>query len=80
MIISKEDWDKGIRPGSLDPVCFTCDHYWFDKELKCDAFPEGIPEGVYYDHSKPFPGDNGIRFVPISEEKKKRILRDLFKK
>lgn len=31
----------------------------------CDAFPGGIPEGIYClagDHRLPWPGDHGIRF------------------
>ncbi len=35
----------------------------------CRAFPEGIPEEIWegrVSHDKPYPGDNGIRFVRIS--------------
>ncbi|MCP5510235.1 MAG: hypothetical protein H7A24_00005 [Leptospiraceae bacterium] len=34
---------------------------------KCDAYPNGIPFEIWtnkVDHSKPYPGDNGIRFEP----------------
>jgi hypothetical protein len=32
----------------------------------CDAFPRGIPDDISRgrDHSKPHPGDHGIRFQP----------------
>ena len=43
------------------------------KNLECDAFPNGIPEEIFIlgesDHTKPFKGDNGIRFEPIKEIK-----------
>lgn len=33
--------------------------------IACEAFPEGIPREIAYgdnDHTKPFPGDNGIQY------------------
>jgi len=39
----------------------------------CKAFPVGIPDKILTgerDHTKPFPGDNGILFEPIKESKK----------
>ena len=38
--------------------------------MKCKAFPDGIPEKILtgeHDHTKPFKGDNGIRFEPIED-------------
>lgn len=44
-------------------LCEICKHY--NGEQKCNAFPQGIPDDVFYfgfDHRKEYPGDNGIRF------------------
>tara|TARA_R110002096_G_scaffold275446_3_gene469203 strand:+ start:3286 stop:3462 length:177 start_codon:yes stop_codon:yes gene_type:complete len=48
--------------------CPVCIHYI--KDLKCKAFPDGIPKKILigeHDHTKPFKGDNGIQFEPIEE-------------
>ena len=48
--------------------CIQCVHYRLD--LKCDAFPDGIPEPIIlgeHDHHEPYPGDHGIRWEPIDE-------------
>jgi hypothetical protein len=37
-----------------------------DRRGKCSAFPEGIPEAIWwegYDHRQPFEGDGGKVFV-----------------
>jgi len=43
--------------------CPICKHYL--NLGKCEAFPEKIPDVIFsgeFDHSKPYEGDNGIRF------------------
>jgi len=53
------------------PICLQCKHYdrTDDREtISCRAFPEGIPDLILYTgviHTKPYPGDHGIRFEPI---------------
>jgi hypothetical protein len=53
--------------------CIKCKH--FDetpRTFKCTAFPDGIPDQILlseHDHKKPFPGDNGIHFEPITPSK-----------
>jgi hypothetical protein len=45
--------------------CIGCAHYRIDYE--CNAFPHGIPDEIILgriDHTRPYPGDNGIRFEP----------------
>jgi|GEM_PF-1602330 len=49
------------------PVCLKCAHFHENNEdaFTCDAFPKGIPDEIVlrgFNHSRPFPGDNGIRF------------------
>tara|TARA_Y100001963_G_C6506880_1_gene320355 strand:+ start:358 stop:528 length:171 start_codon:yes stop_codon:yes gene_type:complete len=47
--------------------CGLCKNYL--KDLKCKAFPKGIPQEILegQDHTEPFKGDNGIQFEPIED-------------
>lgn len=56
-----------------EPLCTRCLHLHdqadaFDTEdgaWTCDAFPEGIPEGILFgeiDHTQPVEGDHGIQY------------------
>lgn len=48
------------------PVCFSCLH--FQGERKCDAFPDEIPDEIWFgdnDHTQPVEGDHEIRFEQI---------------
>lgn len=51
--------------------CTRCKHFDqinFVAGLYCDAFPEGIPDDIARGeviHTKPYPGDHGIRFEPV---------------
>lgn len=50
--------------------CFDCKHFKINKITElyyCKAFPKGIPADIEFnqvDHTKPYKGDNGIRFEP----------------
>ena len=61
-------------------LCWSCLHFhgegytppdfpeeWCDAGIvKCDAFPEGMPEAIRrdeFDHDKPHPGDHGLQYV-----------------
>jgi hypothetical protein len=52
----------------FSPQCNRCSNYL--KNGKCMAFLNRIPDEILdgeHDHTKPFPGDNGIRFEPIED-------------
>jgi len=57
------------------PLCLSCKHFrkttkehWF----VCDAFPDGIPDDIFYGffiHTKKYKGDNGIRYEEVDSNK-----------
>lgn len=55
------------------PQCEDCIHIVDSRPgYYCEAFPKGIPDAILqgdHDHRKPYPGDNGIRFVKKEKEK-----------
>lgn len=54
------------------PLCVECKHLHHGlMGWKCDAYPDGIPDEIFWgdvDHHKPYEGDHGIQFEPISQE------------
>lgn len=47
------------------PLCAICKHY--NSDLKCLAFPDGIPWDILveqHNHRKPYIGDCGVQFEP----------------
>ncbi len=55
----------------IDPQCFECRRLLPVKGMKCEAFPDGIPDAILlneHDHHAPFPGDHGLQFEPIAAE------------
>jgi hypothetical protein len=49
-------------------MCGKCANRDFDAPTPvCAAYPDGIPDEIIrqgFDHRQPYPGDNGIRFIP----------------
>jgi hypothetical protein len=64
-------WTKDMT--IVVPQCLSCRHYVQDINSRniCTAFPSGLPPEIFtgdHDHLEPYPGDNGIRFEPITDE------------
>jgi hypothetical protein len=57
----------GSGPGETTfSQCIFCAHK-SDEGAFCAAFPDGIPKVILtngFDHRRPYPGDNGIRYEP----------------
>jgi hypothetical protein len=58
------------------PICMWCKHYHRSGPTACDAFPERIPDEIWYScnpHTEPFPGDHGIQFE--LDEARDKVVR-----
>ncbi|AEE95900.1 hypothetical protein Mahau_0698 [Mahella australiensis 50-1 BON] len=56
-------------------MCYDCKHF-IKSENTCKTFPNGIPYAIfleYYDHRKPYDGDNGVLFAPKSKDSLERV-------
>ena len=50
--------------------CLICAPYRIGQGA-CEAFPDRIPKAIMtgeFDHSMPFPGDRGLRFIEYTEK------------
>ena len=49
------------------PMCIFCKRKLKDNANACEAYPNGIPDAVYFaGHLFPKPGDGGKQFIPSS--------------
>lgn len=60
--------EKDVSP--VSDICWDCKNFNGDDPAAriCSAFPKGIPLPIWNgenDHTKNYPGDNGILFTPI---------------
>lgn len=55
-------------------ICYSCQHFQWgeaggeERFAYCRAFPEGIPQEVFYGefvHKTPYPGDKGFQWEPF---------------
>lgn len=56
--------DKGHEIPRYSPVCTFCKHA---QDFRCCAAFDEIPLAIWSgenDHTRPFPGDGGVRFEP----------------
>lgn len=55
----------------INLLCIKCKH--LKPGRKCKAFPEMIPDDIFitadHDHHKFYPGDKGVVFEPIEDNK-----------
>ena len=55
-------------------ICLNCRRYKperFALPKRCQAFPDGIPDAIYFgdaNHRKPYEGDGGLLYDPIDKE------------
>ncbi|MCD8007358.1 MAG: hypothetical protein LUF68_00160 [Clostridiales bacterium] len=55
------------------PQCLDCENFIQNnpgKEFTCKAFPNGIPDDIFWNkilHSEHIDGDHGIIFVPVDK-------------
>ncbi len=63
--------DEVLPAASTHSQCADCVHFWRHRRdvTSCNAFPfpEWIPAPLIQnkaDHSKPYPGDHGVHFLP----------------
>jgi hypothetical protein len=60
------DWEDASNVRIFQPPqCSRCLNLTDPLLWKCRAFPDGIPGDILggdFDHTKPYPGDSGIRF------------------
>jgi hypothetical protein len=66
--IDRFTWDDE-NPGEwiTPPQCSICARLRDREMWRCSAFPAGIPAAILageFDHTKPYLGDNGLRFTP----------------
>lgn len=73
------DWDDGSVKPQPPPQCPSCRNLIDRERWRCRAYPLGIPAAILvgrWDHRRPFPGDNGIRFEPAEKPEPERGVLD----
>ena len=70
-------------PTYLAPICLWCTRFHGNqgRPFTCDAFPDEIPDDIFFtsriDHRKPVRGDHGLQFEEDPHDPLPELLRQL---
>ena len=61
--------NRGALEMEVNVQCHGCKHRDFKFAAVCAAYPKGIPPAIFdgpHDHTKPYKGDGGTMYEPVT--------------